>query len=153
MACSIHISVIRIRKRELMNKTILIGRITKDLEIRKTPSGNSVINFTLAVNRYSKDKENEADFIQCQSWGKTAELMHTYLNKGSQIGVEGRIQTRNYENKQGQRVYVTEVIVERVEFLESKKDKHDREQTGYYTQNQEWDTEPILDITSDDLPF
>ena len=107
-----------------MNKTILIGRITKDLDLRKTPSGNSVIRFTLAVTRNFKNAagEKESDFISCQAWNKTAELMERFLSKGSLIGVEGNIRTGSYQdNKTGNKVYTTDVMVESVEFLESSK--------------------------------
>ena len=129
-----------------MNKAILIGRLTKDIEIRKTQTGKSVVNFTLAVNR----NKDEADFIQCQAWNKTAEIMHSYLSKGSQIAVEGRIQTRNYEDNTGRKVYVTEVIVDRFEFLESRKNNED----DYEQQSNEIQRQaPELNITSEDLPF
>lgn len=151
-----------------MNKTILIGRLTKDLEVRKTPNGASVVNFTIAINRIGKQQpgQPEADFINCVAWNQTADLMAQYLGKGSLIGVEGRIQTRNYENNEGRRVYVTEVVVERVEFLESRSQRQTQQQSGYYDQgsnndydqyqqapSDDFDEEPILDIASDDLPF
>ena len=90
------------------------------------------------------------DFIQCQAWNKTAEIMHSYLSKGSQIAVEGRIQTRNYEDNTGRKVYVTEVIVDRFEFLESRKNNED----DYEQQSNEIQRQaPELNITSEDLPF
>lgn len=105
-----------------MNITVLVGRLTKDVDLRYTPNGKAVANFTLAVNRPFKNAngENEADFILCQVWGKTAENLANYMGKGSQVGVDGRIATRNYDNDQGQRVYVTEVVADNVRFLESK---------------------------------
>lgn len=103
-----------------MNKVILVGRITRDLELRNT-TNSSVVSFSLAVNRRFKQQgQPEADFINCVAWGKTAETMARYLHKGSLIAVEGRLQTRSYENQQGQRVYVTEVIVENFDFCESR---------------------------------
>lgn len=105
-----------------MNKVLLIGRLTRSPEIRKTATGLSVCDFTLAVNRKIKqDGQPEADFIGCIAWNKTADLMYQYLNKGSLIGVEGRIQTSNYENKKGEKIYKTHVAVESIEFLEQKK--------------------------------
>lgn len=102
-----------------MNSTNLIGRLTKDLDVRYTGNGKAVVNFTVAVDRpFSRDK---TDFINCVAWEKTAENMGQYLSKGSQIGVTGYITTRNYENNQGERVFVTEVLADRVEFLDSKK--------------------------------
>ena len=106
-----------------MNKVMLIGRITHDLDLRYTPSGTAVLQFNIAINR-SKDEngEQKADFPTIVVWGKQAENLNRYQKKGSQIGIVGRIQTRNYDNNEGKKVYVTEVIAENVEFLESKKD-------------------------------
>lgn len=113
-----------------MNSVNLIGRLTKDPEIRMTQSGTKNCSFTLAVNRMvKKEGYPDADFINCVAWNKMAELMAQYLHKGSQIGVEGRIQTRNYENKQGTKVYVTEIFVNSIQFLGSKKQE---ENNGYY---------------------
>lgn len=105
-----------------MNVTSLVGRLTKDLDLSYTPQGTAVGKFTLAVNRPFKNAEGnqEADFIQCVVWRKPAETLANYTKKGSQLGVVGRIQTRSYDNQQGQKVYVTEIIVENFTFLESK---------------------------------
>lgn len=135
-------------KGENMNSVILIGRIGNDLELKKTPSGKSVINFSLAVNKFSKGEEKSVDWINCQAWNQTADLMYQYLGKGSLIGVEGRIQTRNYDDKDGKKVYITEVVVDRVEFLEGRKNENDYEQ-----QSSSYQQEPILHIDSSDLPF
>src|SRR5699024_9998343 len=109
----------------MMNRTILVGRLTKDPELRYTANGVAVANFTLAVNRNFKNKqgEQEADFINCIVWQKPAENAANYLKKGSLAGVDGRIQTRNHENNEGRRVYVTEVVAESVQFLEPKRQK------------------------------
>lgn len=106
----------------MLNVSALTGRITKELDLRYTQSGKAVASFILAVNRpfTNQSGENEADFITCVVWGKTAETMANTLHKGSLIGVEGRIQTRNYENQQGTRVYITEVVVTSFSFLEPK---------------------------------
>ena len=106
-----------------MNKVMLIGRITHDLDLRYTPSGTAVLQFNIAINR-PKDEtgEQKADFPTIVVWGKQAENLNKYQKKGSQIGIVGRIQTRNYDNNEGKKVYVTEVIAENIEFLESKKD-------------------------------
>src|SRR5690625_2461138 len=102
-----------------MNSVNITGRLTKDLDVRYTGGGKAVVNYTLAVNiPFSRDK---TAFINCVAWEKTAELMGNYLGKGSQIGVTGHIQTRNYENNQGQTVFVTEVVTGSVDFLDSKK--------------------------------
>jgi len=104
-----------------MNSVNLVGRITKDLELRKTQSGESFLYFTVAVNRTftNKDGQREADFINCVAWRRQAENMATYIGKGSLISVDGRISTRSYEQN-GQRVFVTEVVAENVQFLESR---------------------------------
>ena len=106
----------------MMNTVNLIGRLTKEPELKYTPAGKAVVSFTLAVNRPFKNQggENEADFIMIQAWGKTAENSANFLRKGSQAAVVGRIQTRNYENQQGQRVYVTEIVADSVQFLDPK---------------------------------
>uniref|UniRef100_UPI003F490B04 single-stranded DNA-binding protein n=1 Tax=Bacillus multifaciens TaxID=3068506 RepID=UPI003F490B04 len=105
-----------------MNRVILIGRLTKDPDLRYTPNGVAVATFTLAVNRTftNQQGERDADFINCVVWRKPAENVANYLKKGSLAGVDGRIQTRNYEGQDGKRVYVTEVIAEYVQFLESR---------------------------------
>ena len=106
----------------MINNVTLIGRLTKDVELKYTGSGLAVAQFTLAVARdfSSKNGERETDFINCVAWQKSAETLANYVKKGSLIGVVGRIQTRNYENNQGQKVYITEVVVERFNFLEKK---------------------------------
>ncbi|MBB6634054.1 single-stranded DNA-binding protein [Cohnella thailandensis] len=109
----------------MLNRVILIGRLTKDPELRYTPAGVAVAQFTLAVDRpFSRDsgggeREREADFIPIVTWRQLAETCANYLRKGRLAAVEGRIQVRNYENNEGRRVYVTEVIADNVRFLES----------------------------------
>lgn len=112
-----------------MNRTILVGRLTKDPDLRYTQNGVVVANFTLAVNRPFKNQqgENEADFINCTVWRKQAENVAEYLKKGSLAGIDGRIQTRNFENKEGQRVFVTEVVAESVQFLEPKRSNNNQQ--------------------------
>lgn len=118
-----------------MNRIELIGRLTKDAEIRQTQSGKTVAAFTLAVNRRFKSQgQPDADFFRCQAWGKTAEVLHQYTHKGSQIGVSGRLQNRSYENQQGQKVEITEVIVESMDLLDSRNNgtqPADRPQSTY----------------------
>jgi len=106
----------------MMNRVVLVGRLTKDPELRYTPNGVPVASFTLAVNRnFSNSQgERETDFINCVVWRKPAENVANFLKKGSLAGVDGRIQTRNYEGQDGKRVYVTEVLAESVQFLEPK---------------------------------
>lgn len=141
----------------MINRVILVGRITKDPELRKTQNGTSVVSFTLACNRRNKQEgQPEADFINCQAWGKTAEVICQYVFKGHLLGLEGRIQTRSYDDKDGKRVYVTEVVANSVQLLESKKSS--TEQAVDYTQSDnalESDLSSVdtMDIPSDDLPF
>lgn len=105
-----------------MNKTILIGRLTKDPEVRQGET--TVARFTVAVDRMKKD---EADFISCVAFGSTADFLEKYFKKGMRIALEGRIQTGSYTNKEGNKVYTTDVIAERVEFVESKKKEEEEE--------------------------
>ena len=104
-----------------MNKVILVGRLTRDPEVRTMPTGNTVASFTLAINRNFKNKEGniDADFINVSVFGRQAENVGKYVTKGSQLGVDGRIQTRSYEAQDGIKRYVTEVIAESVEFMSS----------------------------------
>ncbi|WP_394237966.1 single-stranded DNA-binding protein [Niallia oryzisoli] len=106
----------------MLNRVVLVGRLTKDPELRYTPSGVGVATFTLAVNRTFSNQqgEREADFINCVVWRKQAENVANFLKKGSLAGVDGRVQTRNYEGQDGKRVYVTEIVAESVQFLEPK---------------------------------
>lgn len=104
-----------------MNRAVLVGRLTKDPELRYTQTGIAVANFTIAVNRrFAKEGEQGADFIPVIVWQKAAENVAKYLSKGSQVAVEGRIQTSSYDNKEGQRVFRTEVVADQVEFIGSK---------------------------------
>lgn len=148
----------------MINNVTLTGRITKDLEKKETGKGTSVVNFSLAVDRRLKNSSGnrEADFIGIQAWGLTADLLCKYCGKGSLIGIEGRIQTRNYENNQGQRVYVTEVVAENVTFLDSKKNDNQGQQGGYQQSNgyqnnnyqqQPFDSAMPFDNSADDVPF
>ena len=109
----------------MINKVILIGRLTKDPETRVLTSGSTVSTFNLAVERTfkSRDGEKEVDFIPIVTWGKTAELCSEYLSKGSLAGIAGRIQTRSYEAKDGTKRYVTEVVAEEISFLTPKKEQ------------------------------
>jgi single-strand DNA-binding protein len=106
----------------MINRVVLTGRLTRDVDLRYTQGGDAVATFNLAVDRRftNQQGEREADFVSCVIWRKSAENFANFFHKGSLVGIEGRIQTRNYENKQGQRVYVTEVIVEDFSFLEPK---------------------------------
>lgn len=105
-----------------MNKVIMIGRLTKDPDVRRTQDGKAVGNYTLAVDRQYAKSEKKADFIRCQVWEKKAEFVEQYLRKGMKIAITGRIQTGEYTNKNGEKVYTTVVVVEDQEFCEKKSD-------------------------------
>ena len=107
----------------MINNVVVVGRLTRAVDLRYTSNGTAFASFTLATDRDFKNQngEKETDFINCVMWRKPAENLANYTKKGSLIGIEGRIQTRNYDNGQGQRVYVTEVLAERFHFLESAK--------------------------------
>lgn len=139
-----------------MNKVILIGRATKDFELRYTPNGTAVSQGTIAVDRPSQG-EKDTDFINLVAWRQLAETCANYIKKGHRFALEGRIQVRNYENNEGKRVYVTEVVIDRVEFLESKNANHTPHSQGgkaNHSRNSDPFTDDTpIDISSDDLPF
>ncbi|MCW0953218.1 single-stranded DNA-binding protein [Weissella ceti] len=156
----------------MINRVVLVGRLTRDTELKYTTSGAAVGTFSLAVNRQftNSDGEREADFINCVIWRKSAENFANFTSKGSQVAVEGRLQTRNYENKDGQRVYVTEVIVDNFSLLDSKSSNGENGQkqskNGFAPsenrsaplENGRGQSNPFengrgIDVTDDDLPF
>lgn len=156
----------------MTNRSVLVGRLTKDPELRVSQNDIAVANFTLAVNRTFTDQNGErgADFINIVCFRKQAENVNQYLSKGSQCAVDGRIQTRNYENKDGQRVYVTEVIADSVQFLDSKNERKQQDNNSYqqsysgqtnqttgskptYEDNPFQNNQGPVDIKDDDLPF
>ena len=163
-----------------MNKVILIGRLTKDPELRTIASGNATTSFTIAVNRNftNQNGEREADFINCVAWRKQAENVAKYCTKGSQVAVEGRIQTRSYDAQDGTKRYVTEVVADNVTFLGSRASgsqiSESSSNTSSYTANSavsnngmanndivtaDLDMDPYaamgneVSLTDDDLPF
>ena len=149
----------------MINRTVLTGRLSRDPELRKTGSGISVATFTLAVDRHYSNAQGErgADFISCVIWRKAAENFVNFTNKGSLVGIDGRIQTRSYDDKDGKQVYVTEVVVDNFSLLESRKERENRSsnngsQNNY--QSDKGDSDPFagstgdsIDISDDDLPF
>ena len=162
----------------MINRAVLTGRLTKDPELRTTQSGLSVASFNLAVDRPFKDNNGNygADFISCVIWRKAAENFCNFTSKGSLVGIDGRIQTRNYQDNDGKTVYVTEVLVENFTLLESKKDRlsnnnggngnnnaygNNNNGTNYTTNSSTQSQAPdpfsgsgdTIDITDDDLPF
>ncbi|HGU0171329.1 TPA: single-stranded DNA-binding protein [Streptococcus pyogenes] len=147
----------------MLNRVVLVGRLTKDPEFRTTPSGVEVSTFTLAVNRTftNAQGEREADFINVVVFRKQAKNVNDYLSKGSLAGVDGRVQSRNYENNEGRRVFVTEVVADSVQFLDT---KGNNKQNNQPQKQQEQNTEtksknPFenatgpIEITDEDLPF
>ena len=165
----------------MINNVVLVGRLTRDPELRYTANGAAVATFSLAVNRNftNQSGEREADFINCVIWRKPAETLANYARKGTLLGVTGRIQTRNYENQQGQKVYVTEVVAENFQLLESRNASERRgtdtgcsgNQSTTFNNNQTQTSQPSngmpnfdrdtsdpfgsssIDISDDDLPF
>ena len=135
----------------MINRVGLVGRITKDPDLRKTQSGVSVVSFTIACNRRVPSQGQDADFINCVAWNKTADFMAQYVKKGALLGLEGRIQTRNYDDRDGKRVYVTEVVADSVQFLESKKAAESGGNEATLQNNECADY--AADIPTDDLPF
>lgn len=145
-----------------MNNTVLVGRLTKDADLRYTGNGTATASFTLAVERVFKNAngEKETDFINCVVWRKQAEALANYTNKGSKLAVRGRIQTRSYDNKEGKKVYVTEVVVEEFTFLDSKKDSQSNQTSKKENKYPEFEnSDPFdkssqpIDISDQDLPF
>jgi single-strand DNA-binding protein len=147
----------------MLNRVILIGRLTRDPELRYTPNGVAVTSFSLAVERpfSNQQGEKEADFINIVTWRQLAETCANYLRKGRLTAVEGRLQIRNYENNEGRKVYVTEVVADNVRFLESMGSNNNRNDDSGPGRNTDGsrnddpfadDSKPI-DISDDDLPF
>ena len=137
----------------MINNVVLIGRLTRDVELRYTPQNQAVGQFTLAVNRNFKNQNGEydADFINCVIWGKSAENFANWTKKGNLVGITGRVQTRNYENQQGQRVYVTEVVAESFQLLE-KRDNSVNQNSMAEQMPPSFAGNP-MGIKDDDLPF
>ena len=148
----------------MINNVVLVGRMTKDAELKYTGNNIAVASFSLAVNRNFKDAngEREADFINCVIWRQQAENLANWAKKGALIGITGRIQTRSYENQQGQRVYVTEVVAENFQMLESRAAREGGNASNSYSQQQapnfarentQYHNSNPINISSDDLPF
>ena len=138
-----------------MNSVQIIGRLTKDIDLRYAKTGTAIALFTVAVNRRFKNQhgEQEADFIRCKAFKKSAEILAQYTGKGSQIGIEGTIQTGSFDDKDGKRVFTTDIIVNNFDFLDSK-GSQPQQQTQQPQQNQQNQTfEQAGDEISDDLPF
>jgi single-strand DNA-binding protein len=134
-----------------MNKAILMGRLTADPEMRHTTTGKSVCTFRLAVNRrfVRQGEEQQADFFPIVAWEKTAEFCNNYFRKGQQVAIVGRIQTRTWDDLEGNKRYITEIVAEEAHFAESKRDNYS--ETGFETKQETSGFFPMDD--SDDLPF
>lgn len=140
----------------MINRAVLVGRLTADPNLRYTPSGVAVTTFTLAVNRAFKNaqKEQEADFINIVAWRQLAELCANYLKKGSQAGVDGRLQSRSYDNKEGQRVFVTEIVADQVQFLTPNNSENRQSNDFGQPPNDPFANDSkTIDIDDSDLPF
>ena len=150
----------------MLNSVCLVGRLTRDPELKYTGNNIAVASFSLAVNRNFKDAngERETDFINCVIWRQQAENLANWAKKGALIGITGRIQTRSYENQQGQRVYVTEVVAENFQMLESRAAREGSNANGGYNQPQQapnhsknngspFGNSNPMDIQDSDLPF
>ncbi|MDT2829738.1 single-stranded DNA-binding protein [Vagococcus carniphilus] len=151
----------------MINNVVLVGRLTRDPELRFTSNGSAVASFNLAVNRNftNQSGEREADFVNCVIWRKPAETLANYAKKGTLIGVVGRIQTRNYENQQGQKVFVTEVVCDNFQLLERRdasesqtNNSSTNQESSSFNQNNQANNDMFggssqIDINDDDLPF
>ena len=138
-----------------INRVVLTGRLTKDVELRATPSGANVASFTVAVDGFGRDQNNnpvnQASFINCVAWNTQAKFISTYCKKGSLVALEGRLQTRSYDRKDGTKAYVTEVIADRVENLSPRDTTTANENNGYAIN--ETEDNQTLSYSDDDLPF
>ncbi len=152
----------------MINRVVLVGRMTRDPELRRTSNGNAVTSFTLAMNRNytSANGETQTDFINCVVWNKQAENVERYCAKGSLVGVEGRLQSRSYEGNDGRRVYVVEVVCDSVQFLEPKGSRERTTSSQTATSNQSYynvkqndfdsdfdNIDNTFDIMEDDIQF
>lgn len=143
-----------------INRVVIVGRLTKDIDLRKTPSNKSTCTFTVASERrFKQEGQQEADFISCVAWNQSADFLSKYAHKGTIVGIEGRLATRSYDGKDGNKVYVTEVICDSVSLISSDSKPKQEEQPKVSSED-EWEdnyvsptNSPNLDISSDDLPF
>jgi single-strand DNA-binding protein len=135
-----------------MNKVIMMGRLTRDPEVRYSSEGNAVSKFSLAVDRrYKREGQPDADFFNCVAFGKTAEFTEKYLKKGTKVVLDGELQNNNYTNKDGQKVYGMQIVVNSLEFAESKSSSNsDRESTQQVDSN---DFMNVPDVAEEELPF
>ena len=139
-----------------INRVVLTGRLTRDVELKATSTGNNVASFTVAVDGFTKDQNNnsvnQASFINCVAWNNQAKFVSTYCKKGSLVALEGRLQSRSYDRKDGTKAYVTEVIADRVENLSPRDNTQASENSGFSI-NENEDDNQALSYSDDDLPF
>lgn len=137
-----------------MNKAILLGRLVADPELRSTQSGKRVASYRLAVDRqFKQEGQPEADFLPCIAWGNHAEFAEKYLQKGMKIALEGRIQVRSFDGNDGKKVYITEILVERQEFCESKGASGQQPQEKAETQSPQEYSGGFVEVDDNELPF
>lgn len=144
----------------MLNRVILVGRITKDPELKRTQTNIAVVSFTLAIDRQftNEQGERQADFIQCVVWRKQAENVAQYVKKGALLGVDGRIQTRTYEGPNGETRYITEVLCDSVQFLETKKSQEQTTSPQDFVDDSYQEEDPFVTTgkslaAEEDLPF
>lgn len=140
----------------MLNRVTLVGRLTKDVELRRTGNGKAVANFTVAVNRNFKTGDGqEADFLNIVAWGKVAENTEQYCSKGSLVSVDGRLQSRTYENNQGQKVYVTEVVADSIQFIDTRRNGNttDTQVQQHEAPQPAMDNSAIKDFEESDIQF
>ncbi len=137
----------------MINRVVLVGRLTKDVELRRTPSGAAVASFTLAVDNptFGANREKTSSFINCTAWNGAAEILGKYCRKGSQLGVDGRLQTRSYDRKDGTKAYVTEVIVENITLCGSKSTSNSSVNSSSDNDFMQPSNDESLDLSSDDI--
>lgn len=135
-----------------INRVVLTGRLTRDVELKATSTGNNVASFTVAVDGFTKDQNGEtiSSFINCVAWSNSAKFVSTYCKKGSLVALEGRLQSRSYDRKDGTKAYVTEVIVDRIENLSPKDTTGTNANEGFSIQEND---NQALSYSDDDLPF
>ena len=146
-----------------INRVVLTGRLTRDVELKATSTGNNVASFTVAVDGFTRDQngENNSSFINCVAWSNSAKFVSTYCKKGSLVALEGRLQSRSYDRKDGTKAYVTEVVVETLKSLGSGSRNTERTGSNYdgyeptVSTSTDYDTsvDVSYDISDDDLPF
>lgn len=139
-----------------INRVVLTGRLTKDIELRATPTGANVTSFTVAVDSFGKDQNgnaNQASFVNCVAWNNQAKFLSLYCKKGNLVAIDGRLQTRSYDRKDGTKAYVTEVVAERVENLSPRDGSQPQDEPSFQEEENQNNEDMGLSFSDDDLPF